>query len=225
MDLPGVTPDESVTVGEELTVMQEQFVLQYVTHWNGSRAAREAGFSERSAGQIAHILLQNPKIKRRIRYAKQELHDRTEASRDELVSHLLKIVRTDSRDIAEWGPEHTEKRAKDGALIVSPGVHLIESSDLTRDASYAIQEIGNTKEGVKIKLHDKRAAIMDLAKLMGLVTEKIDHSGKVEQVVSNGPDLSTMSVEALKAWEQFLIAMASGKDATESPKHHALPGT
>jgi phage terminase small subunit len=207
--LPGVQPDRDEPIGDSLTPKQEFFCLEYVKHWNGARAARTAGYSEHSAGNIACELLTKPHIKRRIRFAKQELHDRTEVTRDELVGHMLKIIRTDSRDIADWGPEHQEKRAKDGALIVSPGVKLIESTELTRDASYAVQEIGNTKEGVKIKLHDKRQAIMDLSRLMGLITDKVDHSGKVETVVTNGPDISKMTDDQLRAWEAFLMASAA----------------
>lgn len=210
--LPGVTAeqdDDQVASSGTLNARQEMFCSEYVKHFNGTRAARDAGYSENSAGPIACALLKHPAIKRRIRFAKQELHDRTEVTRDELVGHMLKIIRTDSRDIADWGPEHQEKRAKDGALIVSPGVKLIESTELTRDASYAVQEIGNTKEGVKIKLHDKRQAIMDLSRLMGLITDKVDHSGKVETVVTNGPDISKMTDDQLRAWEAFLMASAA----------------
>lgn len=208
-DLPGVVPDEIEIETDDLNDRQEMFCQEYVKDFNGARAARDAGYSEKTAAAKACELLKLPKIKRRIRFAKQELLDKIDVDRMWIASRMMRMLDTEMRDVAEWGPEHQEKRAKDGALIVSPGVTLIPSEDLTRNAAYAVQEIGNTKEGVKIKLHDKRAVAMDLARLLGLVTEKVDHSGKVEQVVSSGPDLSAMTPEQLKAYEAFLIAMAT----------------
>jgi phage terminase small subunit len=206
-NLPGVgAPEPEVENDEGLTAKQELFVQRYVVHWSATKAAREAGYSETGASQIGYALLQRPKIKRRIRFAKQELFDRSEVDRDWLLERMRRMVDTDMRDVAEWGPETSERRAKDGALIVSAGVQLIPSDDLTRNASYSVMEIGNTKEGVKIKLHDKRAVMMDMAKMLGLITEKVDHSGKIE---TTGPDIANMTPEQLSAYEAFLIAMAS----------------
>lgn len=210
MHLPGVTiappePDEENV--SALTSKQELFCQEYVKDFNGSRAARAAGYSEGSAGQIAYDLLQMPKIKRRIRFAKQELLDRTNVDRDWIAQRLIMLMDTNMTDVAEWGPETRETR-EDGVVVVSPGVSLIPSNELSRNASYAVQEIGNTKDGVKIKLHDKRAVAADLAKLLGLTMDRVEHSGKVEHTGSVGPDTSTMTPEQLRAYQAFLVTMA-----------------
>lgn len=211
MHLPGVTvappePDDEDHVSQ-LTPKQELFCQEYVKDFNGARAARDAGYSEKTAAVIAHELLRKRKINRRISFAKQELLDRTEIDRDWILDRMRRMLDTDVRDIAEWGPE-TREEAKDGVIIVTPGVELVPSTELSRNASYAIQEIGNTKEGVKIKLHDKRAVAMDMAKLLGITTDRVEHSGKVEHSGSVGPDTSTMTPEQLRAYQAFLVAMA-----------------
>jgi phage terminase small subunit len=71
-----------------------------------------------------------------------------------------------------------------------------------------VTEIANTKEGVKIKIGDKRAALADLAKILGFTVDKVEHGGKIETA---GPDVSSMTPEQLAKYEAFLIAMSATK--------------
>ena len=50
-------------------------------------------------------------------------------------------------------------------------VYLIDSDKLTPDLKAAIAEIRQTRDGVVIKLHDKRAALENLGKPLGLFKE------------------------------------------------------
>jgi hypothetical protein len=49
-----------------LTAKQHTFIECYVQHWNASRAAREAGYSEKTAGQQGYENLKKPEIAREI---------------------------------------------------------------------------------------------------------------------------------------------------------------
>ena len=53
------TPEE---LEKELTEKQKIFCREYVIDWNASRAAREAGYSENTAGEIGHENLKKPQI-------------------------------------------------------------------------------------------------------------------------------------------------------------------
>ena len=62
-------------------------------------------------------------------------------------------------------------------------VELIDSDVIDDDPAAAISEISQTdKGGLKVKFHDKRAALVDLGRHLGLFTDKVD-------VTSNGKPL------------------------------------
>lgn len=49
-----------------MTKKQQAFINNYYKHRNGSRAAKEAGYSERTSDQIACNLLHKPHIKAKL---------------------------------------------------------------------------------------------------------------------------------------------------------------
>ena len=66
---------------------------------------------------------------------------------------------------------------------VNNHVALIDSDELDDDTAAAIAEISqNATGGVKLKMHDKKGALVDLGKHLGMFTEKVEHSGKVSLV-------------------------------------------
>ena len=62
----------------------------------------------------------------------------------------------------------------DAVQVNSGKVYLIDSDKLTPDLKAAIAEIRQTREGVVIKFHDKRAALENLGKHLGLFKEHMD---------------------------------------------------
>ena len=52
---------------QRMTPKQRRFVIAYLTHFNGARAAREAGYSPRTANSIAYETLTKPHIQRYIK--------------------------------------------------------------------------------------------------------------------------------------------------------------
>jgi phage terminase small subunit len=220
MNLPGVTvppiePDDEDN--GELLPRQERFVAEYIKDFNGARAARAAGYSEIAAASIACDLLKRPHIRSAVRKAKAdfiEQHSTETIDKNWVLARLMWIAQANLNDVAEWGPDLTERPRKDGTVIeVHNGVRLVPSIELPKHVTYAVTEIKQGKDGVSFKLADKRAALADIAKILGMVTERVDHTGKVETVVSNGPDMSTMSVDQLRAWEAFLVATAAAEAA------------
>ena len=74
---------------KRLTVKQQKFVTSYLTHFNGSRAAREAGYSVRTAAGMATTNLRNPNV---LRYIKRHL-DHYALSSDEVIAKLGAMAR------------------------------------------------------------------------------------------------------------------------------------
>lgn len=215
LNLPGVTVQPDDEENDELNARQERFVAEYIKDFNGARAARSAGYSDHTAAAIAHELMKQQKIRDAIRKAKAAFIEEQSSepiTKEWVLARLLWIAQSNVGDVAEWGPDLTERPRKDGTTIeVHNGVRLVPSIELPKHVTYAITEIKQGKDGVSFKLGDKRAALADIAKILGMITEKVDHTGKVETVVTNGPDMSTMTVDQLRAWEAFLVASAEAE--------------
>ncbi len=62
-------------------------------------------------------------------------------------------------------------------------IDLTDSEELDDATAAAVAEVAQTKEGVRIKLHDKRAALVDIGRHLGMFTDKVEHSGGVSLTV------------------------------------------
>lgn len=104
MSTTALTPDR------ELTEMQEAFAVNFATNGgNGKQAAIEAGYSETSAAVLAHRMIRNPLVAKRIQeelslvvasnvpLALQTQRELIQRSRSDMVKHL---VATDMLDRA-----------------------------------------------------------------------------------------------------------------------------
>ncbi|WP_210252623.1 hypothetical protein [Sinorhizobium meliloti] len=87
-------------------------------------------------------------------------------------------------------------------------VELVPSDQISDEAAAAVSEVSLTQNGVKIKMHDTRAALMDLAKLMGFVVEKTGpHVERWEHEPEAASfDLATMTDEELGAYRTLAAA-------------------
>lgn len=62
----------------------------------------------------------------------------------------------------------------DALSFTNKSVRLKNSADLDDDVTAAIAEVQQTKDGVKLKFHDKRGALTELAKYKGMFKENIN---------------------------------------------------
>lgn len=158
-----------------LTPKQAAFVREYLIDLNGTQAAIRAGYSERTANEQAARLLANVSVSKAVAEAQAERADRLEITADRVLAELAKIGFADMRDVASWGETVVDE---DGKPI--HGVKIVSSDRLTDSAAAAISEIAETPAGLRIKLHDKRAALVDMGKHLGMFTDKVEHSGVIQ---------------------------------------------
>jgi phage terminase small subunit len=95
----------------------------------------------------------------------------------ETLSRLQAIGQADLRKLLAWGGAEF---AADGSASIKHAnfVTLIESGKLDDATASAIAEVVQTADGtIRLKLHDKRAALRDYAKLQGWLTQKHEVSG------------------------------------------------
>lgn len=83
----------AVLLENGLTEKQDKFAYLYVKYGEGKKAAEEAGYSKKGAGQQANVLLKNPKVMAVIgKYREKPRQDRI-ASAEEVLETLTRVLR------------------------------------------------------------------------------------------------------------------------------------
>lgn len=164
-------------VPDSLTAKEQRFVEEYCVDLNATQAAIRAGYSKRSASEIGSENLRKPRIAAAVADFKRQLAERADVTRDYIIGEMRKLAGVNLLDYFH---------------IDASGQPHIDLSEVTRAQAAALAELqvddyvdGRGEDArdvkkVRIKTVDKRAALMDLAKLLGLVTEKSDVTVKGE---------------------------------------------
>jgi phage terminase small subunit len=142
------------------------------------------------AGYAAHggnagRLSKNESIRDRVEELLHAGAERAGVTVDRVIGELAKIGFSDIRKLVRWQSARiTEQDNPEGGdilvvkNIVTNLVEIIGSADVDDATAGAISEISqNEKGGVKIRLHDKRAALVELGKHLGIFKEKMEVSG------------------------------------------------
>lgn len=167
-----------------LTAKQQRFVEEYLIDLNATQAAIRAGYSERSAGIGGHYLLKNPKIATAIAAAQSERAKRLDISQDAVLQELAKIGFSDIRKAVSWRPNVAglaeDPDTGEMRMAITNEVALVSSEDIDDATAAAIAEISQTATGgLRIKFHDKRAALVDIGKHLGMFKDRLDVTGAI----------------------------------------------
>ncbi|CUK22968.1 terminase small subunit [Achromobacter xylosoxidans] len=164
-----------------LTDKQRRFVDEYLVDLNATQAAIRAGYSQKTAGQIGEQNLKKLEIAAAVQEAQAARAKRTEITQDMVLRELAKIGFSDIRKIVRWGK--TELRVADAGddeeevTEAYHGLALVSADDIDDDTAAAISEISEGREGLKVKLHDKKGALVDIGRHLGMFRDRIEHSG------------------------------------------------
>lgn len=169
----------------ELTPKQRAFVREYLIDLNATQAAIRAGYAELSASAEGSRLLANVKVAAAVEAAMKSRAERTDITADRVLKELAKIGFADIRRAVKWQSAMiTEEDNPDGGdiavikTVVTNTVQMVASEELDDETAAAIAEVSqNTTGGVKIKLHDKRAALVDIGRHLGMFKDRVEHSG------------------------------------------------
>jgi len=177
---------------DRMTPKQERFVAEYLVDLNATQAAIRAGYSKKTAEKIGSENIRKPEITAAIEKRQKKIGEKLEVTQERVIAELAKIGFSDIRKAIAWHggmvltgtgadtEESLEPQPHGGGLKRSAAksvslVELIASGDIDDNTAAAISEISQTRDGgIKIKFHDKKAALTDLAKYLGLFTERVD---------------------------------------------------
>lgn len=189
-----------------LTDKQRRFVDEYLVDLNATQAAIRAGYSEKTAYSIGNENLSKPDIAEAIQAAQAERSKRTDITQDMVLRELAKIGFSDIRKVVRWG--RTELRVADADEDAEPAVHhglaLIGADEIDDATAAAISEISEGREGLKVKFHDKRGALVDIGRHLGMFPSKVEHSGPNGGPIQSVSAVATTPDEAAKIYQQIM---------------------
>ncbi|RUX97246.1 MULTISPECIES: terminase small subunit [unclassified Mesorhizobium] len=170
----------------ELTPKQARFVDEFMIDLNATQAAKRAGYSELTADVQGPRLLGNVGVAAAIAARQEAIAKKLGVTQERIVAELAKIGFSDIRKAIKWQSALIiEQDNPDGGDVlvirtaVTNTVQMVASDELDDDTAAAISEVSQTATGgVKIKLHDKKGALVDLGKHLGMFKERVEHTGK-----------------------------------------------
>ena len=199
---------------EGLTPKQEAFAQAYVETSNASEAYRRAYNAENTKDTVVHVkaaeLMRNGKVTVRIAELQQAIAKRHEISIDRIVKELSLIGFSNMSDFIKVQPD---------------GSAYVDLSGLTRDKAAAISEVtsevymeGSGEEAravkrTKFKLSDKRAALVDLGKHLGMFIERKELTGP------NGGPINVELTDKMAVARWIAFELASVQPPSEDSVH------
>lgn len=148
-----------------MTKKQKRFVEEYLIDLNATQAAIRAGYSPHTAKDIGCENLAKPNISAAISQAMAERSKRTGINQDRVLQELARIGFAKITDVVD--PETAKIRAD------------ASDDDLACIQSIKIKpnEFGTERE---VKLYDKKSALVDLGKHLGLFKDKLELNGDMD---------------------------------------------
>ena len=155
-----------------MTKKQQAFVNEYLLDFNGTQAAIRAGYSERSARQIASRLLTNDDIKAEVKARIDEIGMKA----DEVVLRLSDMGRADIKDfmdIEAMSFHINLKKAEELGLT-----HLIKK--VKQRTTITLKKDGDEEENhyIEFELHDAQSALDKLGRVHRLFIDRKEVTGK-----------------------------------------------
>jgi phage terminase small subunit len=177
-----------------LTDKEKVFVEEYLIDLNATRAAIDAGYSKTSARQLANRLLTKDYIQAEIEKQMAARSERTKITQDKVLNELAKIGFFDVRKLMnEKGEPIPLHEIDDETAAAIVGLDVLEEYEGTGKDKILI---GHIK---KYKLADKRAALVDIGKHLGMFIERkeVGNPGDFDKVGDDELERSITETVAL----------------------------
>lgn len=166
-----------------MTPKQERFVQEYLIDLNATQAAIRAGYSVKTAKSIGQENLTKPYMQAAIGAAQQKRANRTEVTQDRVLQELARIAFFDLRTLyREDGSLKAMHELDADAAAVLAGVDVVETkgnAEVDGDGMRHVPEFVK-----KVKIPDKVAALGLAMRHLGMLKDKVEHSGSVGVTVA-----------------------------------------
>ena len=146
-----------------LNEKRARFIKEFLVDLNASQAAVRAGYSPKTARQQGSRLLSDADIQEAVAAAQKARSERTKITADRVVRELALIAFADLGTVMQWGPE---------------GISLKNSASLTPEQSAIVSEVVQTRDGIRVKLHNKLDALGKLGQHLGIFKPEAQSSAE-----------------------------------------------
>ncbi|WP_071601220.1 terminase small subunit [Dickeya zeae] len=153
---------------DALTPLQKKFSLAIIKGKNQTDAYRKAGGKAKGDNlrKAAHQLATNIDVQAFIKSVQGEIVDEAIMGREEALKRLTSLGRMSLYDIAEFR-NGVIGEGEDGQPVIQASWSFKDSALLSPEALAAISELTAGPQGLKIKMHDPKVAIKQLAEMQG----------------------------------------------------------
>ncbi len=156
----------------KLTDKEEEFCQEYVKLKDKTKAAIAAGYSKRSARQIGYENFTKHDILQRIAEIRTEIKEKLGVDDYSVITELAELAFWNVKDFI-----HKNNTLKD--LSKMPWQKLKPVAGLkVKTTKYTINEVEYTDTITEIKFVDKRSALVDLGRHLGIFERDYDAPGK-----------------------------------------------
>lgn len=164
----------------------ERFAQELAKGKSAVEAHKLAGYSENRGN--AATLKQNKAILKRVEEllnrrneidikATQKAVEKLAITKEAVLAELVKIGFYDVRKAVKWG-DAIAVEDKDGNHVITNGIALVPSDQMDPDTAAAISSVETTPSGaVRIKFYDKKSALVDIGKHLGMFVERREIGG------------------------------------------------
>ena len=155
-----------------MTQKQKRFAQEYVVDLNASKAARRAGYSQRTAGEIGYELLKRRDVQAEICKLMAERSERTQIRADRVLLEIGRIAFADIRKVVTWEGND---------------VRIVDADEISADDAATVAEISRSeskdKVNIRVRMHDKLNALEKAMKHLGMLVDKQEHAGEVNVIL------------------------------------------
>jgi len=196
---------------KKLTAKERIFCHQYIIDWNGARSAREAGYSEETAKEIASQNLTKLHIQQYIAFIKNNIEEECGISKMKVIKELSKIAFSSIAHLHNTWIERTEfeQLTDDQKASIESIDTKIQKRNIGSREDPDVVDV----EYVKIKLYSKLQASDLINKMMGYnMPEKKEITGKDgEPLIQQNIDLTKYSDDELRTLADLQRKGGTGK--------------
>jgi phage terminase small subunit len=152
----------ATAAGHPLTDKEWAIIGKYFElGFNGTKAAVAAGYSKKSARQIASETLSKPYIREEIKHRMKDFA----MGQEEVIARLSQHGRGDMRDFINKSSR---------ALVNHPDGNLIKKFKRTVTTTVIAEDKSQTEEKIELELYDAQAALVQLGRIQGLFADRLD---------------------------------------------------
>lgn len=196
---------EQKALFDALTTLQKKVVTHLLNGANQTEAYRKAGGRAKGDGERskANQIVTNRNVQAFLKSVQYEAINEAIMTRTEALERLSKMGRTSLTDIAEFR-NCLIGEDEDGQPVYQASWSFRDSALQDTEAMAAVAELTTGKDGIKLKMHDPKAAIKQLGEMQGWEAPK-----KTEVTGAGGGPIQTETVsmtpeEAAEAYSKMM---------------------